>query len=189
MTHWSKKILLTVVGFVLMMTATAFTAEKTSEEVKAHISREQARQTAIQHIKNGRIVDERFRDRWFRDDDYEFIIVDESNRYRILVDAKTGIATQAKSQAIFTDLLSESERNRLAMEKIVPITVQDVRKIAMNRAPDAVITRIERHMTHDNVTYTVEMGGPPDTNLYINMTIDGKTSDIIFYEETQYVNG
>lgn len=186
MIYYNKKILLAAVGFVLAMAAGAYAEEKSIEEAKARISREQARQSVMQLVKNGRIVDEHFRDRWFKDDDYEFIIVDEVNRYRILVNSKTGVATQAKKRAIYTDYLSESERSRLAADKSVLIAPPDARAIAMKRAPGAVITKMDRFMEHESVTYAIEMSGTPEANDHMEITLDGKTGAILLYEETQY---
>lgn len=107
-----NKAFLTIIACTMTLTLNAFAAESRAE-AEASISRQRAQEIALQRVNGGRIVEAEFNDRWFRDDDYEFVVVDNAHRYTISVDAQTGEILDVKQEAIFDDNLSTNERARL----------------------------------------------------------------------------
>lgn len=107
-----NKAFLAIIACTMTLTLNAFAAESRAE-AEATISRQRAQEIALQRVNGGRIVEAEFNDRWFRDDDYEFVVVDNAHRYTISVDAKTGEILDVKQDAIFDDNLSKNERARM----------------------------------------------------------------------------
>lgn len=171
-----KKVGMAVAAAVLVLTSGLFAAEITRNKAKAPVSRQRAMQIAQQHVNGGRVVDSEFNNRWFRDNDYEFVVVDDQNRYEIQVDAENGQVISVDQTPIFRDNLSARDAQRVASA----ISLQRVREIAQERAPNALIVDMDRDVDSDRVVYNVEMMA---NNAEIDMQIDGMTGRILSYDE------
>ncbi len=173
-----KKVGMAVMAAVLVLTSGLFAEEMTRSEAKAPVSRQRAMQIAQQHVNGGRVVDSEFNNRWFRDNDYEFTVVDDMNRYEIQVDAKNGQIISVDQTPIFRDNLSANDAQRVASA----ISLQRVREIAQERSPNALIVDMDRDVDSDRVVYNVEMMA---NNSEIDMQIDGMTGRILSYDENR----
>ncbi len=173
-----KKVGMAVMAAVLVLTSGLFAEEMTRSEAKAPVSRQRAMQIAQQHVNGGRVVDSEFNNRWFRDNDYEFTVVDDMNRYEIQVDAKNGQIISVDQTPIFRDNLSANDAQRVASA----ISLQRVREIAQERSPNAMIVDMDRDVDSDRVVYNVEMMA---NNSEIDMQIDGMTGRILSYDENR----
>ncbi|MCC8167695.1 MAG: PepSY domain-containing protein [Planctomycetes bacterium] len=176
-----KKVGMAVMAAVLVLTSGLFAEEMTRSEAKAPVSRQRAMQIAQQHVNGGRVVDSEFNNRWFRDNDYEFTVVDDQNRYEIQVDAENGQIISVDQTPIFRDNLSANDAQRVASA----ISLQRVREIAQERAPNALIVDMDRDVDSDRVVYNVEMMA---NNAEVDMQIDGMTGRILSYDENRDTN-
>ena len=179
-----KKTFLAIMAFALAVTAPIFAEELTSKEAKSSVSRERAEAIALQRINGGHVVDSDFNDRWFRDNDYDFIVVDDANRYKVSVDAETGEVINVKQTPIYEDKLSTDERGRLGAS--ASVTPERARSIAMERVPNAKIVEMGREMDSDHVVYNIELRG---NNTKVDMKVDGATGKITSYEENRIERG
>lgn len=180
------KMAVAAMAFAMVLSANVFAAEsrkvESKQEAEAAVSRDQAQQIAQQQVSGGKVVESEFNRHWLSDNDYEFTVVDDANRYEIRVDAKTGQVKKVKKEAIFNDALSDGEKGRIAAGAVTP---ERAREIAMSRAPAAHIVEMERFfdMDRDRVVYNVEMLGD---KTQVDMKLDGMTGDVLAYEEQHY---
>lgn len=180
---YTKGMKMAVAGmaFAMVLTAQAFSAES-KQEAAAAVSRDQAQQIAARQVSGGKVVESEFNRRWFSDNEYEFTVVDDTSRYDIRVDAKTGEVKKVTKDRIFKDLLPEREMTRIAADAVTP---ERAREIAMNRAPEAQIVEMERSfdMGRNRTVYNIEMLGD---KTQVDMKLDGMTGDVLSYEEEHY---
>ena len=172
-----KKMSAAVMAFTFLLAIGVNAQENATAEANSTVSRQRAQQIALQRIAGGKVVDSEFNDRWFRDDDYEFTVVDAANRYDVTVDAKTGEVTNVKQHAIYEDSLSDADRERIAGSN--PVTPERARAIAMERAPNATIVGMDREMNNGRIVYKVDMLGGDSR---VDMTLDGVTGEILNYD-------
>lgn len=183
MAPFRTKSIWAVAAFALTMTMVT-AAEKTEKEAKAAVSRDRAQQIALQRVQGGTIIESEFNDRWFTDNDYEFTVIDEQNRYLVRVDAETGEVLDVKRKAIFEDKLSDSEKQRIGTGGAA-VTPQRARAIAEERAPNTKIVGMDRSFENDRPVYKIEMQGRDSE---VNMKIDGVNGAVLSYEAERVIN-
>lgn len=176
-----KKMCLAAMALTLGVSC-AFAQEYTEKEMNSPVSRARAQEIALQKVQGGQVIESEFNERWFRDDDYEFTVVDERNRYDVRVDAKNGQVLDVKQKPIYTDSVSDGDNANLSASAVTPARA---RAIAMERAPSAAITGMERDNESTGVVYAIEMMSPTSK---INMKVDAATGKILTFDEERADN-
>jgi len=95
---------LAVLAVALLSSVSAF-AQESQAEAEAPVSRARAQKIALDSVVGGKVVESDFHNRWFKDDDYSFIVVNATDRYDIYVDAKTGKIISTTRTPVFQDRL------------------------------------------------------------------------------------
>lgn len=176
-----KKMCLAAMALTLGVSC-AFAQEYSEKEMNSPVSRARAQEIALQKVQGGKVIESEFNEHWFRDNDYEFTVVDERNRYDVRVDAKNGQVIDVKQKPIYVDSVSDGDNADLPASAITPARA---RAIAMERAPSAAITEMERDSESTGVVYAIEMMSPTSK---INMKVDASTGKILSFDEERADN-
>ncbi|MCD8349662.1 MAG: PepSY domain-containing protein [Planctomycetaceae bacterium] len=174
----TKKMIMAVMAFAVLAGG-AFAAEST-QEARSRLTRQQAAKIAQEQVNGGRVVESEFNNRWFRGNDYDFIVVDENNRYDIRVSAETGEVLDIDTNPIFHDNITGADRQRYA--SATSVNPERIRQIAQQRSPNALITDMERSVEDGRAVYNVELVAD---NRHVDMKVDGTTGEVMAFEQAR----
>ncbi|MCD8351597.1 MAG: PepSY domain-containing protein [Planctomycetaceae bacterium] len=149
-------------ALVLAISACASTAVFARE---SRISEESARQAALAQVDGGRVVRSETERRRGGRTVYDYVIVDDNNRYKIRIDGDSGETREFSRKAIRNDRRERRERRereprveRLEGERGARLSLDEAQRIALDRVGGGRVVEAKRKdRKHGRDRYTFEI--------------------------------